>query len=130
MSDIVEFLTARLKEDEHAALAEKRRREGGAIVYLQAPGASMEVGRGYPGGGGGSAGPIVGEPARALREVEAKRKLIKLADEATGLDMTVDNDRAVRPRNIDADPYLGDVVLRALAAVYGSHPDYREGWTQ
>jgi hypothetical protein len=68
------------------------------------------------------------DPARALREVEAKRAIMELADEASGLDMSVDIDRAVRPRDTTTDPYVGDMIIRQLAAVYSDHPDYQEEW--
>lgn len=68
------------------------------------------------------------DPARELREVEAKRKLIELADEASGLDDSVDLERRVSPRDPAAEPYLGEIMLRAMAAVYAAHPDYRAEW--
>jgi len=69
------------------------------------------------------------DPARVLAEVDAKRRIIALADEASGLDMSVDNDRRVAPRDMAAEPYVGDLILRALALPYVGHPDYREEWT-
>lgn len=68
------------------------------------------------------------DPARVLREVAAKRAIIEAADEATGLDISVDIDRGVGRRNMDEDPYVGDLILRALAVVYSDHPDYRIEW--
>jgi hypothetical protein len=51
------------------------------------------------------------DPARVLREVEAKRRIIDLAD-SLGY---VTN---------DAEP----AILAALALPYADHPDYREEW--
>jgi hypothetical protein len=68
------------------------------------------------------------DPARVLAECEAKRRIVEAADEATGLDMTVDSERLVGPRDLVADPYLGDVMLRLLAMPYADHPDYAEEW--
>lgn len=68
------------------------------------------------------------DPARVLREVAAKRAIIEAADEATSNDMSVDSDRRVGSRNMAEEPYVGDLILRALAGVYSDHPDYRTGW--
>ncbi|MCW2092498.1 UNVERIFIED_ORG: hypothetical protein M2328_005778 [Rhodococcus erythropolis] len=64
------------------------------------------------------------DPARILREVAAKRVIIEAADEATGYDMQVDGEFRVGSRNMVEEPYVGDVILRALAAAYSDHPDY------
>ena len=68
------------------------------------------------------------DPARALEECKAKRAIIDLAAEATGLDVRVDGEWGVGVRDEEKDPYLGDLILRALAAVYADHPDYRDEW--
>lgn len=65
------------------------------------------------------------DPDRVLREIEAKRALIEFAADATGLDMQVDSEFAGGPR---AEPYIGDEMLRTMAAVYSDHPDYRQEW--
>ena len=67
-------------------------------------------------------------PARVLAECAAKRAVIEQAEEATGLDMSVDNDRLVGRRDMKAEPYCGDVILAALAAAYSDHPDYQQEW--
>jgi hypothetical protein len=69
------------------------------------------------------------DPARELAEVDAKRRILdEVVDEATGLDMSVDGDRRVGPRDTTTEPYLGTVLLRLLALPYADHPDYREEW--
>lgn len=65
-----------------------------------------------------------GYPARVLREVAAKRKLIELADEATRLDVQVDSEFRTGTRDEDAEPYAGDLILRQMASVYSDHADY------
>lgn len=67
-------------------------------------------------------------PSRVLREVAAKRAIIELADEASGLDMSVDLDRRVGSRDMQEEPFVGDLIIRQLAAVYSDHPEYREEW--
>jgi hypothetical protein len=69
------------------------------------------------------------DPVRVLAEVDAKRRILdEVVDEATGLDMSVDGDRRVGPRDTTTEPYLGTVLLRLLALPYAEHPDYREEW--
>jgi len=65
---------------------------------------------------------------RRLAECEAKRRIVELADEATGFDMTVDQEFRIGSRDERQEPYIGDVMLRTLAAVYADHPDYDEAW--
>lgn len=69
------------------------------------------------------------DPARVLREVEAKRAILELADEATGLDMSVDIDRGIGPRDKAAEPYVGDLIIRQMAQAYSDHPDYNPEWS-
>lgn len=76
----------------------------------------------------GDTGGLFG-PARVLAECAAKRTIIEQAEEATGLDMSVDNDRRVASRDMDVEPYCGDVILASLAAVYADHPDYQQEWS-
>jgi hypothetical protein len=52
------------------------------------------------------------DPARVLREVEAKRALLVLADPASG----------------DGLDYGGEWILAAMALAYSDHPDYRAEW--
>jgi len=68
------------------------------------------------------------DPARVLAECEAKRRIMEAADEATGLDMQVDGEFRVGARDETAEPYIGDVILRALALPYADHPDHDEAW--
>jgi hypothetical protein len=65
---------------------------------------------------------------RILAECEAKRRIVELANEASGLDMSVDLDRRVGTRDTVAEPYVGDLILRALALPYADHADYRDEW--
>ena len=129
---IVEFLLARIAEDE--ALAEAAIDDHphwlamGHDLYQYEGGVAsgyLAVDRRVPQGVEHIAN---WDPARVLAECQAKRAIIEHAEEATGLDISVDNDRAIGPRDLDADPYVGDLILRHLAAVYADHPDYREEW--
>lgn len=66
------------------------------------------------------------DPARALREVEAKRRLLELAWDADQTDRILDEEiaRKVSPGELTT----GGLMIRAMAAVYSDHPDYRSGW--
>lgn len=65
---------------------------------------------------------------RVLAECDAKRRIIDLAYEATGYDMTVDLERASSAR-VDSDvAFVGDRILRALAVPYARHPDFDDAW--
>lgn len=68
------------------------------------------------------------DPARVLAECEAKRRIVELADEATGLDAQVDGEFRVEPRNEAVEPYVGDLILRALALPYANHRDHKPEW--
>ncbi|GLH94913.1 DUF6221 family protein [Phytohabitans aurantiacus] len=57
-----------------------------------------------------------------------RRILAEVVDEATGLDEQVDGEFRVGSRDLVAEPYLGTVLLRLLALPYAEHLDYREEW--
>ncbi|QAY63124.1 hypothetical protein ET495_07550 [Xylanimonas allomyrinae] len=105
------FLTARLDEDEARAVAEELRRGSGALDETHAG----EVERTFT-------------PARLKAEVDAKRRLLRLAYEATGLDMDKDLERAVNAREDSGVAFVGERMLQALALPYADHPDYDEAW--
>lgn len=97
------FLLARIAEDEAAADAAPA---GGGPAYLADP----------------------TDPARVLAECRAKRRVVVLADEATGLDETVDMEREAGSRGESGIHYVGDRILRAMAAVYDGHRDFDPAW--
>jgi hypothetical protein len=92
--ELVEFLTARLDEDESYAKHDETPHSG------------------------------PGSTARVLREVEAKRAIVRWgADVLTGIaDAKAKNPRAWTGGNV-AGP-----ILRDIASVYADHPDYRAEW--
>jgi len=106
---LTEFLTARLDEDEARGRlwSETWRSEGGVIDLVLTPG-----------------------PARVLAEVAAKRRIVELAKEATRMDQAGDVEYGAgqAPRDESVEPYLGTLILRALAAPYADHPDFNEDW--
>ncbi|MCG7287164.1 DUF6221 family protein [Cellulomonas sp. ACRRI] len=68
------------------------------------------------------------DAVRVLAECRAKRRVVVLADEATGLDETVDMEREAGSRGESGVHYVGDRILRAMAAVYDGHPDFDPAW--
>lgn len=93
---LTEFLSARLDED-HADVIYRVGDEGGD--------------------------PLADGPRtvrRALREVEAKRRIVALAQEAATSASTSGMYAA-------AEDYL-ECVLREVASAYADHPDYRNEW--
>ena len=60
------------------------------------------------------------DPARVLREVEAKRKILETIDHAERESDAVDN--------IQIDGYLADDLRKLLALPFSDHPDYDQEW--
>jgi len=118
MSDLTEFVQARVDEDEAVAreAAADHGREhwavggGGEYVYPDPPPGNSYVATGPWGGGIGRAAAHIArhDPARVLAECEAKQHLL---DEAL----------------VWGEGCL-DVMARYMAEVYADHPDYREEW--
>jgi hypothetical protein len=133
MTDLVEFLRARLDEDERAAC------EAGQDAF------SDEYGEFRSRGGELFAHVLRHDPARVLREVEAKRRILNAytaqvaerqrsgvlhdAEMATGGEDSLDV-AALMGEGIRANTWISHLgwVLRVLAAAYADHPDYRQEW--
>lgn len=66
---------------------------------------------------------------RQLPEVEAKRRILdEIVDEANGLDASVDLDRRIGIRDVSAEPFLGDQLVKLFAQPYAGRPGWREEW--
>jgi hypothetical protein len=104
---LIEFLTARLDEDE--AVAERLRSSSAGDPWGWQPNRleTCEKRRvDYP-------------PARVLADVKAKRAIVALSQ------TIIDSD----PYEIDSDaPTAAGMILRNLASVYADHADFREEW--
>ncbi|MET8773362.1 DUF6221 family protein [Streptomyces sp. NPDC004658] len=120
MDDLITFLRARLDEDEQTARA------------AHAPNWSTDGRRGLHYGvedgwmadalTTGDADHIARhDPARVLREVEAKRMIVERFADLSGEDWKPSAPRVVRLQE------LRDSV-RCLAVAYADHPDYRDDW--
>ncbi|WP_454049861.1 DUF6221 family protein [Cellulomonas sp. Marseille-Q8402] len=111
------FLLARIAEDERTA--ERALTDAGRSPRQHVPGRQVD------------AGPALAEladPARVLVECRVKRQVVVLADEATGLDQTVDMEREADSRHDSGIHYVGDRILRAMASVYAGHPEFDPAW--
>lgn len=109
------FLLARIAEDERAAERALSDDVAGTRRGVPAPDGAPYL-----------ADPA--DPARVLIECRAKRQVVVLADEATGLDQTVDMEREAESRLDSGIHYVGDRILRAMASVYAGHPDFDPVW--
>jgi len=103
VNDLVAFLNARLDEDEEQARRVQAVLDDGWNYFDETPTELID-------------------PARALREVEVKRAIVRRC--------------AIRMNEMDQHPnglvspraLLARQVLMDLAAVWSDHPDYRAEW--
>lgn len=115
MSELIEFLRARLDEDEQVARAADE-------DYLLA--LSMHVSVAVRDAG------FMQDflPSRVLREIEAKRAILAQEEEARA-----HYDHIKSSATYPVETSIGHVValatvIRHLASVYSDHPDYRDTW--
>jgi hypothetical protein len=128
MTDLVEFLRARLDEDERiarAAIADDCGQDGG---FEDAAWLTDGTRRPQFGGAAGEMIRTFAVPARVLREVGAKRQMI---DEITDLGhcpgCTGDPTMVGTAHECPTDGARMR-MLPLLALPYADHPDYREEW--
>lgn len=130
MNGLAEFLKARLDEDEQAA------RDAGADTWTASdsglyhedastqPGPFAVDGYGYLGAEGIHIARH--DPARVLREVEAKRRIMALHTIRSGTGGDWDTDPAAICN--ECGGLYPCETLELLALPYADHPDYREEW--
>lgn len=116
MDDLVRWLTAQLDEDERIARRAgdtfRQIGETGVIVATEGDRAEECASANWA----GVAEHVVRhDPARVLREIDAKRQMIDRYEE-------------VRPHGGDVTQEYQDFLLRLLASVYADRPGYREEW--
>lgn len=105
------FLEARLAEDE--AVAQRARAD-----YYSVDGGGLRYGEvGYE-----TLPDLTIDPARVLAEVAAKRAVLSHCD------LLIRGGESSSSIYDDGDADSGRTILRALAAVYADHPDYRSEW--
>src|SRR5262245_47654399 len=134
MGDLIEFLTARLNDDEAAAQGAA---DGDGYMTWSLPSTGV-----VEAAGGDLDGLVVAprntaihivrwDPARVLAEVAAKRRIIEEHDKISrryqaALDDRDENDGLVIA--LAAKATVLDSIVRLLALPYDQHPNYREEW--
>lgn len=143
MTDLVEFLRARLDEDEQTATAATSATFGEDPTWTSKDDGTGEQTHGYVMAdhtaicghdGDDVLLPVADhiarhDPARVLREVEAKRRIL------TAIDGVFEWGERARESDMDEE-YHQAVAVEAvlvglamgLAAVYSDHPDYQQEW--
>lgn len=133
MDDLISFLLARLAEDQATASCAGPARiawltyldDNGQMLYTTV--AAGEDHAPWVADGHELPEPtsarIVYDPARALREVAAKREIVGGEDD--GLALYVVHERGVWPDELTR---AAKQILRRMAAVYSGHPDYQPEW--
>lgn len=131
MTNLIEFLSVRLVEDEAAAQVAAKEHTGEWRVTVEGdivpdePRGNEYVACGPWDGGiddGTSEHIVRHDPARALREVEAKRRMLAcLLPDVQRLASAVENGHGEYER-------APDDLLHLLALPYSDHPDYDEAW--
>jgi len=137
MDDLVQWLRAQLDEDERIAWAAQRQRGGGEWV-ARADATGIVAVEGLPVRAGQPI-PVVlhpdedetaahiaeHDPARVLREIDAKRRIIaEVIPEIDGMEDRIDGEWGA------GDPMERESVtlLRLLALPYSDRPGYRDDW--
>jgi hypothetical protein len=127
--DLIAFLRARLAEDEATARAVAWDGSGNSLSWGLAASATVEVGNDeFNTDDRTVANHIVNhDPARVLREVEAKRRI--LTDVVSEMDSMTDQihlEWGAGP--LDPTTRESLILLRLLALPYADHPDFRDEW--
>lgn len=133
-ADLVQFLRARLDDDEQTARETLWEGSGNRPIWDLRASATVEVGgngrNDFPVGDAAVAWHIVRhDPARVLAEVDAKRRIVDWHERQCTCDpCTADGDEL--PNTERSDGGFGDdcPTLRLLALPYADHPDYRSEW--
>jgi hypothetical protein len=138
MVDLVGFLRARLDEEERIARAAEQQIGGGQWKAEPDAAGNLEVvGEPYEGSGGIRVVPVIltldddetmvfiaeHDPARVLREVEAKRELLDRYEE-----LVASGKEQGHVLGGDVGEEYLYCVLPALALSYSGHPDFDESW--
>ncbi len=118
MADLADFLLARIAEDEAVARTAADT-EGASRWATLPPGETPDIDANM-----GTLPHITRhDPARVLAECEAKRAIIAAYREGLWVDP---GNRQECAAAVSAEPAAS--MMRALAAVYADHPDYRDEW--
>ena len=117
MSDLTEFLLARVAEDQAVARSAETDPRHSWVFVDFGGNANADHGRRW-------------NPARVLAECEAKRRIIRGA--IPGRIVRPDGEvlSLMAPNELARADLLHEWILRVLAQPYADHPDFREEWKQ
>lgn len=132
MSNLTEFLRARLDEDEQIA-READQRKGGSVIgwsYFDFDFGDAYTWRSYgPFRHGDEPGEnSTGLPTRVLAEIAAKRQVLDDAYQAGETEAQLADRQGLEMPVLEET--AGGRILRSLAAVYEAHPDFDPNWKQ
>lgn len=129
MTTLIEFLEARLREDQEAAEAaavgpwhmdESQRIYAEDGSYVTSPWTNGERDDDLH-------HVVRHHPARVLREVSAKRAILEdIVSAMNGMDLQINGEWGLGP--MDPADYESVALLQLLAMPYSDHPDYRKEW--
>lgn len=139
VDDLVAFLRARLDEDEASVYAWDSDAEAcvGTVWTGNEPGYTTVASRRGEGPWiadgrevlNARHGRVLYDPARVLREVEAKRRIVDdVVPEVEGAEDRIDGEWGVVSLPWDQVHATTLSLLRLLALPYSDHPDYRPEW--
>jgi len=136
VSDLVAFLTARLDEDEATANAATPAPwvETGEDILSASDDPHWTSACAANASGADARHIARWDPVRVLREVEAKRRILKLHAREHHCPISIPTETPERfpEGEYISTEYVDDseacTTVRALAAVYAGHPDYDEAW--
>jgi hypothetical protein len=120
MNELVRWLGEQLDEDERIARAVQWDGSGNRLSWELSASATIDVGEDefYPGDRTIANHVVEHDPARVLREIDAKRELLRLAVAAHDYHETFLNGFAARMEG----------ALRLFVLSYTRRPGYREEW--
>lgn len=128
MDDLVQFLRARLNEDEQIAQEVLWEGSGNTASWELPASATVEVGADefYAGDSTVARHIVRHDPARVLGEVDAKRQALdEVVPAMNAMEDRIDGEWGV---GAGGGEYESAKLLRLLALPYASHPDFLEEW--
>ncbi|GAA5048274.1 hypothetical protein HNP84_000213 [Thermocatellispora tengchongensis] len=130
MNDLVQFIHARLDEDEQTVLAWQQHKQALTDQFMNDPARKHVRFRREPVTDAQLAEYAYRDrfdPARMLREVEAKRSILG-RHERCGSGVGYCDDGGHGWSEADGEPFTGCRDLQDLALPYADHPRYRPEW--
>lgn len=130
MDELVRWLTACLDEDERTARVTVWDGSGNKLDWELSASATIDVGGDefYVGDRTIANHMMVWDPARVLREIDAKRRIIELHAYPSGHGCSTTDETGYNLNYDEVSPEDACTTLRLLALPYADRPGYREEW--